>query len=82
MTRPDPFEAEILDAYEGGKLKSVATKDGLNPHPAKIRVGAAGGASVKQRGTGDGAEGQEGTRSPHGGLRRGSALRASPSVEP
>lgn len=30
MTQPDPFEVEILDAYESGKLKSVASKAELN----------------------------------------------------
>ena len=30
MTRPDPFEAEILDAFEKGSLRSVASKAELS----------------------------------------------------
>jgi hypothetical protein len=36
MKKLDQYESEILDAYEQGKLKSVATRSGL----AKIKVAA------------------------------------------
>jgi predicted DNA binding CopG/RHH family protein len=40
MTKHDPFEAEILDAYESGKLKSVANKGELNRLRAAARATA------------------------------------------
>jgi len=30
MTQPDPFEAEIIEVYETGKLKFEASKDELS----------------------------------------------------
>jgi len=44
MTQPDPFEIELLQAYESGKLKSIATKAEL----ARLRA-AARATAVKDR---------------------------------
>jgi len=40
MKRPDPLETEILDAYESGKLKSVATRAELDRLRAAARATA------------------------------------------
>ncbi|GAA4406212.1 hypothetical protein [Quisquiliibacterium transsilvanicum] len=40
MARPDPFEVEIVDAYEAGKLKSVASKAELDRLKAAARATA------------------------------------------
>ena len=40
MTHPDPFETEIVEAYEAGKLKSVASKDELDRLRAAARATA------------------------------------------
>jgi predicted DNA binding CopG/RHH family protein len=40
MTHPDPFEAEIVGAYESGKLKSVASRAELNRLKAAARATA------------------------------------------
>ena len=40
MTQPDPFEAEIIEAYESGKLKSVASKAELGRLKAAARATA------------------------------------------
>lgn len=40
MTRPDPFEAEIVEAYESGRLKSVASKAEFNRLKAAARATA------------------------------------------
>jgi predicted DNA binding CopG/RHH family protein len=40
MTRPDPFEVEIIEAYEAGKLKSVASKAELSRLKAAARATA------------------------------------------
>lgn len=40
MTQPDPFEAEIVAAYEAGKLKSVATEAEINRLKAAARATA------------------------------------------
>jgi predicted DNA binding CopG/RHH family protein len=40
MTQPDPFEVEIIEAYESGKLKSVASKTELNRLKAAARATA------------------------------------------
>lgn len=37
MKQPDPFEAEILAAYESGQLKSVASKEELHRLKAAAR---------------------------------------------
>ena len=37
MTQPDPFDVEIIKAYEAGKLKSVASKAELNRLKAAAR---------------------------------------------
>lgn len=37
MTQPDPFDVEIIEAYEAGKLKSVASKAELNRLKAAAR---------------------------------------------
>jgi predicted DNA binding CopG/RHH family protein len=44
MTQPDPFEVEIIEAYESGKLKSVASKAELN----RLRT-AARATAIKDR---------------------------------
>jgi predicted DNA binding CopG/RHH family protein len=44
MTKLDPYEQEILDAYESGKLKPVATKAEL----ARLRT-AARATAIKDR---------------------------------
>jgi len=44
MTHPDPFEIELLEAYESGKLKSIATRAEL----ARLRA-AARATAVKDR---------------------------------
>ncbi len=36
MTQPDPFDIEIIEAHEAGKLKSVASKAVLN----RLKAGA------------------------------------------
>lgn len=38
MTRPDPLDAEIIEAYEAGKLKSVASEAELNRLKAAARA--------------------------------------------
>ena len=40
MTRPDPLEVEILEAYEFGRLKSVASKAELSRLKAAARATA------------------------------------------
>jgi predicted DNA binding CopG/RHH family protein len=40
MSKPDPYEAEILDAYESGKLVSVGTKTELSRLKAAARATA------------------------------------------
>jgi predicted DNA binding CopG/RHH family protein len=40
MTRPDPFEREIVEAYEAGRLKSVAGKAELDRLRAAARATA------------------------------------------
>ncbi len=40
MTPPDPFELELISAYEAGKLKSVASKAELNRLKAAARATA------------------------------------------
>ena len=40
MTQPDPFEAEIVEAYEAGQLKSVASKAELARLKAAARATA------------------------------------------
>ncbi len=40
MSKPDPYEAEILDAYESGKLTSVGTKTELSRLKAAARATA------------------------------------------
>jgi len=40
MTLPDPFEVEIVEAYESGKLKSVASKAELNRLKSAARATA------------------------------------------
>ena len=40
MTQPDPFEVEILSAYEAGKLKSLASKAELTRLKAAARATA------------------------------------------
>ena len=40
MTRPDPFEAEIVEAYESGTLRSVASKAELDRLKAAARATA------------------------------------------
>lgn len=40
MPKPDPYEPEILDAYESGKLVSVRTKAELNRLKAAARATA------------------------------------------
>jgi predicted DNA binding CopG/RHH family protein len=40
MTHPDPIETEIIEAYESGKLKSVASKVELNRLRAAARATA------------------------------------------
>lgn len=40
MTQPDPFEAEIVEAFESGKLKSVASKAELSRLKAAARATA------------------------------------------
>jgi predicted DNA binding CopG/RHH family protein len=40
MARPDPFEVEIVDAYEAGKLKSVASKAELDRLKSAARATA------------------------------------------
>ena len=40
MTQPDPFEVEIIEAYETGKLKSVASKAELLRLKAAARATA------------------------------------------
>jgi len=40
MTQPDPFEVEIIEAYESGKLKSLASKAELNHLKAAARATA------------------------------------------
>lgn len=40
MTQPDPFELEIIEAYESGKLKSVASKTELDRLKAAARATA------------------------------------------
>ncbi len=40
MTQPDPFEVEIIEAYESGKLKSVASKAELNRLKSAARATA------------------------------------------
>jgi predicted DNA binding CopG/RHH family protein len=37
MTQPDPFEVEIIEAYETGRLKSVASKAELSRLKAAAR---------------------------------------------
>jgi len=44
MTKPDPFESEIIEAYEAGKLKSVASKSELSRLKAAARA-----TSIKDR---------------------------------
>lgn len=45
MTQPDPFEVEILEAYEAGKLKSVASKAEL----ARLKAAARATATKDRR---------------------------------
>lgn len=40
MTQPDSFDVEIIEAYESGKLKSVASKTELNRLKAAARATA------------------------------------------
>ncbi|HRO58224.1 MAG TPA: hypothetical protein PK177_03510 [Burkholderiaceae bacterium] len=40
MTQPDPFELEIIEAYETGKLRSVASKGELDRLKAAARATA------------------------------------------
>lgn len=40
MPKTDPYEAELLGAYEGGLLKSVATKSELSKFRAAARATA------------------------------------------
>ena len=40
MNQPDPFESEIVEAYELGRLKSVASKAELNRLRAAARATA------------------------------------------
>src|SRR5688572_19028907 len=40
MTHPDPIETEIIEAFESGKLKSVASKAELNRLRAAARATA------------------------------------------
>jgi len=40
MASPDPFEVEIIDAYESGKLKSVASRAELDRLRAAARATA------------------------------------------
>jgi predicted DNA binding CopG/RHH family protein len=40
MPQPDPFEVEIIEAYESGKLKSVASKAELHRLKAAARATA------------------------------------------
>ena len=40
MTQPDPFEAEIIEAYESGRLRSVASKTELTRLRAAARATA------------------------------------------
>jgi len=40
MTRPDPSETEIVQAYEAGRLKSVATRSELSRLKAAARATA------------------------------------------
>lgn len=40
MTQPDPLEVEIIEAYEAGKLKSVASKAELSRLKAAARATA------------------------------------------
>jgi predicted DNA binding CopG/RHH family protein len=40
MTQPDPFESEMVEAYESGKLKSAATKAELDRLRAAARATA------------------------------------------
>lgn len=40
MNQPDPFESEIVEAYESGGLKSVASKAELNRLRAAARATA------------------------------------------
>lgn len=37
MTQPDPFDIEVIEAHEAGKLKSVASKAELNRLKAAAR---------------------------------------------
>ena len=41
MPKTDPYEAELLGAYDGGLLKSVATKSELSKFRAAARATAA-----------------------------------------
>lgn len=45
MTRPDPFETELLEAYDAGKLKSVASKAEL----ARLKEAARATATKDRR---------------------------------
>lgn len=38
MTQPKPFEIEVIDAYESGKLKSVASKAEISRLKAAARA--------------------------------------------
>jgi predicted DNA binding CopG/RHH family protein len=40
MKRPDPLESEILEAYESGKLKAIATRAELDRLRAAARATA------------------------------------------
>lgn len=40
MTQPEPFEVEIVEAYEAGKLKSIASKAELSRLKAAARATA------------------------------------------
>lgn len=40
MKQPDPFERELVEAYESGKLKSIATKSELDRLRAAARATA------------------------------------------
>ncbi len=44
MTQPDPFDVEILEAYEAGKLKSVASRTEI----ARLKA-AARATAIKDR---------------------------------
>lgn len=50
MKRTDPFELEVVDAYESGKLKSIATRRELD----RLRA-AARATATKRRATRRGA---------------------------